>query len=168
MLTFCAAIVLIAGCSKSSNNSPTSPSGSSGGSTPIVTAHGSMSATIDGARWDAKAILTVIHSAGSITIGGSDVLLGPMTSVDLSFPDSVGSHPVASTGLSFADVMTSNAIAGGAVNTWSSAVGGSSGTITVTSSTASGAAGTFQLNLPGFEKTTGTKVITNGVFNVTF
>jgi hypothetical protein len=127
-----------------------------------------MSATLDGTRWDAKAALTVVHSAGSITITGSDALIGTMTSVSLSFPESVGSHPVASTGLSFADVMISNAIAGGPVNTWSSAVGGSSGTITVTTSTASGAAGTFQLSLPGFEKTTGTKVITNGVFNVTF
>ena len=127
-----------------------------------------MSATIDGARWDAKAGLTVVHSGGSITLGGSDVLLGPMTSVNLSFPDGVGSHPVASAGLTFADVMISNALAGAPLSTWSSAVGGSSGTITVTTSTASGAAGTFQLSLPGFGKTTGTKNVTNGVFNVTF
>lgn len=127
-----------------------------------------MSATLDGVRWDAKALLTVIHKNGGITIDGSDVLLGNTTSVDLSVPDSVGSHPVASAGVTLATVTTANAIAGGPVNSWSSAVGGSNGTITVTTSTATGASGTFQLNLPGFEKTTGTKVVTNGVFDVTY
>ena len=166
IVLLCAAGLATVDCG--SNSSPTSPSGSSGFGSPVVTAHGSLSATLDGVRWDAKAILTVIHKNGSITITGSDVLIGNITSVDLSFPDSVGNHPVASAGLSFATVTTSNPIAGGPVNSWSSAVGGSNGTITVTSSTATGAAGTFQLNLPGFEKTPGTKVVTNGAFNVTY
>jgi hypothetical protein len=166
VLTLCAASLLVAGC-KSSDKNPAGPTDSSGGSV-VTTQHGSMSANLDGKRWDAKALLTAVHSAGSITIGGTDALIGTITSVNLSFPDGVGSHAVASAGVTFASVTITNPTSGGPVSSWSSAVGGSSGTITVTSSSATGAAGTFQLSLPGFATTTGTKVATNGVFNVTY
>ena len=52
---------------------------------------------------------------------------------------------------------------------WTSIGAGSSGTITLTTLTTTGASGTFSFNLlPLGAPATGTKVVTNGVFNVTF
>jgi hypothetical protein len=53
---------------------------------------------------------------------------------------------------------------------WTAAVGTGSGSITLTTLTSAGASGTFTFNLVAVPNTgaTGTKAITEGVFNVTF
>ncbi len=133
--------------------------------TPIVTAHGSMSATIGGTRWDASATLLATQQIGIVAVAGADAFSN-YTTVSFAVPATVGTYQVGLLTVANASV-DFNTTTGD--SKWTSILAGSSGTVTLATLTATGATGTFSFSLvPLGAPATGTKVVTNGVFNVTF
>jgi hypothetical protein len=131
---------------------------------PVVTAHGSMNATIDGTRWDASAYLLATQQIGIVAVSGTNAFSN-YTTVTFAVPATVGTYQVAPLTIANASV---DFIAT-ADSKWASLAAGSNGTVTLTTLTSTGARGTFSFNLlPLAAPATGTKVVTNGVFNVTF
>ena len=153
-------IVLLA--TAACSGSTTTPSTTTG---PVVTAHGSMSATVDGTRWDASATLLPTVALGQVGVGGSDAFAN-YTAVSFAVPAVVGTY---SLGTAAGDRGSASVHFTTATRDmlWSLTYGGS-GSITLTTLTAAGASGTFSFTLGPQPPTTGTKVVTNGVFNVTF
>lgn len=139
--------ILAAGCS--SDDGPTDPGGSSSG--------GAMSARIDGANWTAQSV-TASYLGGVLSVSGTD---GTST-INLSAAvQATGPQDLA------AGSANGNVVIGS--STWYAVGQGGSGTMTVTSLSASGAAGTFAFTggpLPG--GATGTRTITEGTFSVQY
>lgn len=157
-------VIVLSSCSQKPANtanttqagSKTPPSGNSSG-------RGSISAKIDGVQWN-----SVITSAG-------------YTNVGLVISGADNSNPTRSFGLGIAAISTGtfqitpqnpvgNATWTVGSATWQMNVSGGDGTITITSLTSTGASGTFSFTMVPLPNTsaTGTKTITDGVFNVTF
>lgn len=130
--------------------------------------NGSMSANIDGAQWTANTVVTLKSPAtlglpsGSLSVTGSST--SPSLIMGFAVPAAAGTYTIGSAGAQNAGFQDSS---GGA---WTANEFKGSGTITVSSFTSTSASGTFAFNLPSLVNTTatGTKVITQGVFNVTF
>ena len=143
-----------------------------GVSLPPPTGRGSMSAKIDGVPWTAiPQAIQVVRVAlpglpsGLLAVNGTDRFSCPILLLTFAIPRVVGTYalgPGATSGAN-ASLGTSNCAAG----QWSDGFGGS-GSITLTTLTSTGAAGTFSFNLTPSPGTTGTRVVTDGVFNVTF
>jgi len=101
--------------------------------------------------------------AGFISLGGADGFTGPYSLFAVVAPAAVGTYTVGS--FANGDILIP---ATGA--RWNSRNGGGAATVTISTLSASGASGTFSLTLtptPG-TSATGTKTVTNGVFNVAF
>jgi hypothetical protein len=160
-----ALLLLLASCG--GGDKATGPSNPTGTTT---SSGNSMSASIDGVAWNASVAvqgLTVPPSGNVPRIvsvaGGSQTL-----AISFAFPaPSTGTYTTAGNpGTNFSVIET----VGG--KTWSalSASNGSSGTVTVTTLTATRAAGTFSFTAVASASSgaTGTRVVTAGVFDVTF
>ena len=122
---------------------------------------GAISATIDGAHWTSSLGATTSHSSGSYGIGGSN----SDATIGLAFPDAgVGTYDIGQ--LSPTNVLLTQQ--GGA--TWVASAIGGSGSVTVTSVTASRIVGTFNFTLVPLSgsSATGNRTITNGTFDITF
>jgi hypothetical protein len=134
------------------------------GTDPLATLpQGSVSARIDGSSWSANSALTASYSGTFLAFSGVDasltgiaIAIGP-----ISAPGTFAIGPSQPTNA----VLT---MAGGL--TWHARTTSGSGSVTVTSLTATGATGTFSFTAPSVGTTgaTGTKVVTNGAFDVTF
>ncbi len=144
--------------------SPTKPSDPGGGTT---LPNGSMSALIDGVAWNATVAIVVLNTSTGgipiISISGGD----PVRSIAFAAsPTGIGTFTVASL------TMSSNFGLVQGNQRWSASTtdAGSNGTVTFTTLTANRAAGTFSfLGIASASSAaTGTRTITNGVFNVTF
>jgi hypothetical protein len=138
--------------------------GSSDGSTGLggggSLVNGSFSAKIDGATFTATAA-TVVSSSGIVSVGA-----GNASGRTLGFAwvdGGTGTYPVGS----------GNATVGTHTyqsHTWSASAIQGSGTITITTKTATRVAGTFSFVLQpdAASGATGTRTITNGVFDLTY
>jgi hypothetical protein len=140
----------------SSTAASTAPAGGSSGK-------GSISARIDGVQWSSIVTAAQYTNTGLI-ISGAD-----------------NSNPPHALGLGVAAVApgtyqitlpnpTANASWTVGPSTWQASLIGGSGTVTITSLTSTGAAGTFSFTMVAVPNTaaSGSKAITDGVFNVTF
>jgi hypothetical protein len=131
----------------------------------------SMSARIDGVPWvaipQAIQVLRVNLPSGTslISIGGNDRFACPILLLTMAMPRAVGTYTLGPGSVANASLGSSNCSTAG----WSTIFGGS-GSITLTTLTSTTAAGTFSANLtPTSGSTaTGTRVITEGAFSVTF
>jgi hypothetical protein len=139
-------------------------------STPGASPRGSMSATIDGTRWDAVIISAAAISGGVLRVGGQDSKTTPFVALGVAVPPGVGTYTVsAATGATVAGSLDQTSTTAPTLLQWNANFTFGSGTITLSSLTATAASGTFSFNLVHIATaSTGTRVITNGVFNITF
>lgn len=166
VLSLIAALALVlTGCGKDSPPSPTPGSGSGGAGGP---ANGSMTATIDGVPWAATTIFAGVGpSAGTpggqlLTVQGTNGLQNLIFILNEtgSATYSEGTGPVG-TNIAFS---LSN-------QTWMAIRGagdGSTYSINLATITSTGASGSFAFKGIALPGATGTKTVTNGVFNVRF
>lgn len=127
---------------------------------------GTVTARIDGSTWTSTAPVAVAYAGGILAVGASNTQLVTIGfAVAASAPGTYTIGPTSPTN-ALLTIGTANS------QTWhaSSAAQGSSGSITITSLSATGATGTFQFTMvpDGLSGSTGTKTITNGAFNLTF
>jgi hypothetical protein len=167
---FCVAVALTAcgGSSTTPTQTTTIHSTCSGGN------RGSVIARINGAAWTATCVTTASYTGGIFSLGATD---GVQTiGLGLSF---VGFGDYTMTPIDPKNPPQSLMLANGLVNllptsaaSWSAGSGtaDSSGTLTLTGLTATGATGTFSFTAVATSGTgaSGTKVVTNGGFNITF
>jgi Big-like domain-containing protein len=130
----------------------------------------SMSAVIDGVAWNAVVVTTVKTTIPSppgtiLGLGGTNGFTGNYIMIALGIPAAVGTYTLGPTSIGTAGLQIPNAR-----SQWVAGVLGGGGTITVSSVTATSASGTFSLTMAAERGTaaTGTKTVTNGVFNVVF
>jgi hypothetical protein len=120
-----------------------------------------MIAQIDGTTWIANCLQAASWVANTLSIvatnGTDTITLGAITSV----PGSID----LTTGAAFGTVARVSP-----AGTWTTANSGGTGTLTLSRIDFQGANGTFSFSAPAVSGTaaTGTRVVTNGVFNVTF
>jgi hypothetical protein len=161
------ALTVAIACGKSTT-SPTSGSnggtsssgnGTPSGGVPGTANRGTVSATIDGVSWSGT-VSTATVTLGSLAVAGENTA-GLI----------VGFGAVAKTGT------TSVGLGSGTNGTvqqngrgWHAMLTNGSGSVTITTLTASGASGTFSFTMVPLPNTgaTGNRVVTNGAFNVTF
>ncbi len=139
--------------------------------TPVAagTPAGSMSATIDGARWVAVVIREASIQGGVLRVGGQDSTTAPFVALGIAVPPTVGTDTVsAATGATVAGSLA-QVSPGSAVRQWNANFAFGSGTITLTTLTATAARGTFSFTLVHIATgSTGTRGVADGVFDVTF
>ncbi|MFN0180062.1 MAG: DUF6252 family protein [Gemmatimonadales bacterium] len=127
--------------------------------------NGTLTATVDGSGWAAQTIVAA-YRGGVLSIAGTDgqqrslgFALGPTTAP--------GTFPV---GVTQSANGSYQVVSGSTSQAWMAAVTLGSGSITVTSISATRAVGIFQFSMapvPG-NGATGTKSITQGTFDVTY
>jgi hypothetical protein len=136
---------------------------------PAPSGRGSMSATIDGTRWNAVVIIQAAIQGGVLRVGGQDSMTAPFLALGVAVPPAVGTYTVsAATGATVAGSLAQVGVDVPLLQ-WNANFTAGSGTVTLTTLTATGASGTFSFNLVHIvTASTGTRVITDGVFNVNF
>jgi hypothetical protein len=123
--------------------------------------NGSMSARIDGTQWTANVGIHAVRATGAIGFAGSD----GQTLVSLGVAGGVGVHAIGGVTGANGTVTTSDS-----QRSWSAVSNKGSGTITITTLTEERVAGTFSFTAPPVETTdaSGTRVVTEGVFDIRF
>jgi hypothetical protein len=127
--------------------------------------HGSMSANINGVPWTASCVGAPIRTATILAFAGIQTDPSPSTVVGVTLEGtSIG--PVGTFG---SEGAVSINMSNGSPANWQNDPA-SAGILTLTTLTTAGATGTFSFSAPSVPGTgaTGTKVVTNGVFNITF
>jgi len=162
-------LLSLAACGGSSSS--TGPTGGTG-------ANGTFTATIDGAPWVSSTNQTAGGSSAANAVPGLVTLTGTKIvsstnyttiSLLLGYLSGPGTYPLgvnqATTAGGAGIVSTAS---GSSFSTWSTNLTGSAGTVTITSLTSTRIGGTFQFTAPpqSFTTTTGTRVVTNGVFDL--
>jgi hypothetical protein len=130
---------------------------------------GSMSATVNGASWESVVISAAAIQGGVLRVAGQDHMEAPFVAVGIAVPPKVGTYTVsAATGASVAGSLV-EADSGRTFRQWNADWKAGSGTVTLTTITATRAAGSFSFTLVHVvTASTGTKVIANGKFDITF
>lgn len=154
--------------------SPTGGASNPGANPPsgVVLSNGSMSATVSGVRWDANAVITVVYRApsggaeGTIAINGinsAQQLIG--IGVGHTGPGTYKTEGL-HTGFGYLERLSNMSWAADRPDV----APGSTGTVTFTTLTGNRAVGTFSFTAVASPNTaaTGTRVVTNGLFDVTF
>jgi hypothetical protein len=130
--------------------------------------HGSMSATINGVPWIANCVGAPIRTATTLAFAGIQTTPSPSTVVGVTLSGmTIG--PVGTFG---SEGSVGIDMGNGLSAYWQNdpTSGGVPGILTLTTLTTAVATGTFSFSAPSVADTgaTGTKVVTNGVFNITF
>lgn len=148
-LTVISALVISAACGGSTSTSPTNTK---------TNPPRSMSATVDGTAWTATTV------GGSVTNGIAILVGGNATqSVGISFVPTVGTQTMTPTGIVIGQVTI------GAQAWQTTGAAGSSGSVTVTSASATRVVGTFSFTAPPLGGgSAAARQVTAGVFDVTF
>jgi hypothetical protein len=166
-LSILAAALLVTRCS--SSTSPSSPN-SPGSCGTVSTAHGTISAQLDGAAWSGTVTASISASLHEVSIAGSDGC-SPASAITFALLPG-GLHGALQPGtFNLDDASGLNSILSiGPINLFVANVTGGSGKVTFTTLTTAAAIGTFQFNyVPSAPSgASGTHTVTNGVFNVTF
>lgn len=158
------ALAVMAAACGGSSTSPSAPS--SGSSTPAPTASGpSLSFRMDGSLVTATNV-TATFANGIFTLGGGVAASNISIGIGLTpTTTQTGSYPLG-------PLSSTNALllVGNPAQSWNAGVGIGGGSVTIATFTSTSASGTFALNLAPVPGTgsSGTKVITEGSFNVTF
>jgi hypothetical protein len=129
------------------------------------TSTGSMSAQINGVSWVAVCIATSRNANASVALGASDNASNATIAqtIGLAAPAAPGTYPINSAAISG----TNGLLLIGA-QLWTANVVSGTGTVTINTLTATAVSGTFSFGLVPQAPATGTKTVTNGVFNITF
>jgi hypothetical protein len=129
---------------------------------------GTMSATVDGAPWTAEVISAAAIQGGVLRVGGQSHMKAPFVALGIAAPPKVGTYSVGpATGASVAGSLVD--VGNGPARQWNADGGAGSGTVTLTELTPTRASGTFSFTLVHLvTSSTGTRVIANGKFDVTF
>jgi len=137
----------------------TGPSGSTG----------SMSATIGGVSWNANLTVQGAYTGGVLAIGGNGGSGANNYQVNITVTN-ITAAGTFNFGVGAIGNQALVTLIGNPVSTWGATFAGGSGSITVTSLTASRAQGTFTFTANASPGTaaTGTKAVTNGQFDVRF
>jgi hypothetical protein len=153
--------VLLSACS--GGDGPTDPDdGNNGGNNGTT----GMSATIDGQAWSAGA--NFVTAAALNQVSGSYIIMGVPTgsansvTMLINFVTKTGTYPLGVDGASVPGGFAS--VSGGGI--WTTPFSGAAGSITISTITSSRIAGNFQFTAVGTSGATGTRVVTNGVFDV--
>lgn len=150
--------------------SPTGPSDGAAGN--VVLSNGFMNARIDGTRWDAARLGATVNSPGFgpplLTLGGDADPRATGVTILVTVPHAVGTHTIGSTFALVTFLLAQN----GSDALWSAGLThGGIGTVTLTTATSSRAVGTFSFTaaeVSGMRGVPAQRVVTNGVFDVTF
>jgi hypothetical protein len=154
--------LLVASCGGSSTSPSPGTGGSNSGGGSGSSANGTLTFRVDGTAHTASSI-TAGMANGILSIAGTDSSKNTTLSFAIT-PTSagVGTYTLGPLNAANALIMVGNPAAG-----WQAGVGIGSGTVTVTSLSSTNAVGTFSFNLTAVTGTaTGTKSVTEGVFNV--
>jgi len=148
------ALLLSSGCGSSSDNGTTGPNNNNHNPSGAR----SMSAKVDGVAWTATAVGAGITN-GIAIVSGATATQG----VTISFVPTTGTQTITPTGIVIGSV-----IVGGQM--WQTNGTGGSGTVTVTSASATRVVGTFSFTAPPFTGNTASpaRQVTAGTFDVTF
>jgi len=122
--------------------------------------NGSMSARIDGSNWRASAAITASYRQGIFAAAGTD---GTNTIGFAVATTATGTFNIGAT----ANVNALLSVSGSTIG-WQAVGTTGSGTLTISSLTATSASGTFSFVLAPVGGSASNKTITNGTFNVTF
>lgn len=133
----------------------------------------SMSARIDGVPWTANpGFIQVVRTANTIGAEGNDTFTCPIRSVTFAAPRAVGTYALGPVPLGTPLNVSTAALSmlncpGGQ---WTAGAFSGSGSITIATLTSNSASGTFAFTLDAQRGTaaTGTRTITDGVFNLSF
>ncbi len=133
-------------------------------------AGGAISATIASAAWNASTVTASVTSPGGsgapnlVVAGTNNLRAFGITLTGVSGP---GTYATSTAAGALREIHVSNVV-NAASNSWSSIGSGGSGTVIITSMTATRVAGTFSAVLvpAAGSSTTGTLVVTNGTFDV--
>jgi hypothetical protein len=143
------ALFVLAGCGKS----PTAP----------ILENGSMSAKIEGSFWAASDAILATFEGGVLSVSGQDETRNITFALVASAP---GTYNVSggSTGLNLSLVELATG------KTWQSFFGSGTGSVTITTLSATGTSGTFRFFAPSsfLGGATGNRNVTEGKFDVTF
>lgn len=122
-----------------------------------------MSARIDGAQWTATAVTTVSNANNILSVGAANATSTVAFAVQ---NPSVGTFPI--NGQSFHNAQVT-LIPSGSTAAWVASAAGGTGTIIITTLTSTTVAGSFSFTaVPTSSPATGNKVVTDGLFNLTF
>jgi hypothetical protein len=127
-----------------------------------ATGNAGMSAKVDGNAWSPGTI-TAHNASGTLVIGGTEISGANNRQINISVPGATAgnSYQIGGTiGLTFNYIEGSMA----SVNIFSA----TSGTVTISEFSSSGAKGSFSVTAAGTNGATGTRTINEGSFNVTF
>ena len=147
-------LLVLTGCDGDDN-----PTG--GGTVNLPPGNDTITATVDGNAWSAIQV-AAINNGGVVAISGSDASL---LAISFAFAGTTpGTFTIGASSVANANVIDNLS------GLWSANGEQGSGTITVTTLTSTAASGTFSYSAPRQTATTGpeTRVVTNGVFSVTF
>ena len=129
--------------------------------------HGSMSAIINGVPWTASCVGAPTRTATVLGFAGLQSDPSPSTVVGVL----LSGTSIGAVGTFASEGTVGISMSNGLSAYWDDpASGGVPGILTLTTLTAAGATGTFSFSAPSVPGTgaTGTKIVTNGVFNITF
>jgi hypothetical protein len=123
--------------------------------------NGTMTANIDGTAWNAGLTVAATYQSSTFGIGGTD----GTRQITIAVTNVTGTGT-----FDFGLGEDGAAIIAQGTQSWTTTLTGGTGTLTISSINASGASGSFSFTAfptPG-SGATGTSVVTNGTFNVTF
>ena len=119
-----------------------------------------MSATIDGIAWNANLAVQGTYQGGALVIGGTNT---NQRGINIAIPQ-ISQTGTYDAGPGFNAVVTYNI----GQQAWVTSNVGGTGTVTVTQLSATHVKGTFSVTAVGASGAVGTKVITNGKFELDF
>lgn len=167
-------LAVVSACGR--GESPTSPSAGAAVD-PVLLSNGFMTARIDGARWDAARLQAAVYSGGPFSailgvVGESDPRATGVA-IQVQVSHTVGTHTIA-----FGPVptfVTFLLAQNGSEAVWLASLGlglgGSSGTVSLTTATPTRAVGTFSftaIEAAGVRGVAASRVVSAGAFDVTF
>jgi hypothetical protein len=160
MLLRGSAMLLLAFVTACGDGGPTEPAGNG---------KGSITARVDGSAWNGSAAAIASRSTGFIAVGGT---AGSQSNITFAFPaDGAGTYSIPNAvGMNFNYSEFSTGHVWQALAMGATLGGIGSGTVTVTTLTAERVAGTFAFTAPAAANSsaTGSRTVTNGVFDIRF
>lgn len=169
---FFVSLLAVAACGGGTSSGTTTPSGSGG----TGTTSGSMSARIDGTQWTSSTVIAtrVLSSTGvpfgTLAVSGTGSLSNQTVNVTFAFPAVAGVYTLGSAPGNIPGPQNASLTNSSTGAQWNATSSIGSGTITITAFTLTGASGAFAFVLPAVATTsaTGTRVVTEGSFLVSF
>ncbi len=158
-----ASVIVVAAACGGGGGSPTGPGGGGSGGGGAAS-RGTLTAMIDGVPYTGT-VNSATNTNNIMNVASNSADLTRSISFAVN-PAAVGTINVPTSAVQMSVIFTNGSTVTG---NWIASFGLGTGTLTISTLTASGASGTFSFTAPPANAaSTGTKVVTNGVFSVTF